>query len=131
MRPLEQGIGNFVTGLMSGSVTPFAKGGVISGGLPVPFASGGVIQSPLSFPLAADAPAWPANAALKRSFPCGEGPTAGSVSPPMAEGEGRGRASSSMCRRSTPEALRDPNLRLPRCWPAPSALANVTSEVFP
>lgn len=53
MRPLEQGIGNFVTGLMSGGVTPFAKGGVLSQGLPVPFAAGGIIQSPISFPLSA------------------------------------------------------------------------------
>lgn len=51
LRPLEQGFGNLVTGLMSGGVG-FAKGGVIRQGLPVPFASGGVIQSPISFPLA-------------------------------------------------------------------------------
>lgn len=51
LRPLEQGFGNVVTGLLSGGVG-FAKGGVLQQGLPVPFASGGVIQSPISFPLA-------------------------------------------------------------------------------
>jgi phage-related minor tail protein len=51
MRPLEQGFGNFVTGLLSGGL-PFAKGGVVQQGMPVPFASGGVIQSPIAFPLA-------------------------------------------------------------------------------
>lgn len=51
LRPLEQGFGNLVTGLMSGGVA-FAKGGVLRQGMPVPFASGGVIQSPISFPLA-------------------------------------------------------------------------------
>jgi len=51
LRPLEQGLGNLVTGLMSGGLG-FAKGGVIQRGLPVPFASGGVIQSPIAFPLA-------------------------------------------------------------------------------
>lgn len=51
LRPLEQGFGNLVTGLLSGGVG-FAKGGVIRQGLPVPFASGGIIQSPISFPLA-------------------------------------------------------------------------------
>lgn len=51
LRPLEQGFGNLVTGLLSGGM-PFAKGGVVQQGLPVPFASGGVIQSPIAFPLA-------------------------------------------------------------------------------
>jgi phage-related minor tail protein len=51
LRPLEQGFGNLVTGLLSGGLG-FAKGGVIRQGLPVPFASGGIIQSPISFPLA-------------------------------------------------------------------------------
>lgn len=51
MRPLEQGFGNLVTGLLSGGL-PFAKGGVVQQGMPVPFASGGVIQSPIAFPLA-------------------------------------------------------------------------------
>lgn len=51
LRPLEQGFGNLVTGLMSGGVA-FAKGGVLRQGMPVPFASGGVVQSPISFPLA-------------------------------------------------------------------------------
>lgn len=51
LRPLEQGFGNFVTGLVSGGLG-FAKGGVVQGGLPVPFAAGGIIQSPIAFPLA-------------------------------------------------------------------------------
>ncbi|WP_072392074.1 phage tail tape measure protein [Hyphomicrobium sp. CS1GBMeth3] len=51
LRPLEQGVGNLVTGLLSGGLG-FAKGGVVQQGLPVPFASGGVIQSPIAFPLA-------------------------------------------------------------------------------
>jgi phage-related minor tail protein len=50
LRPLEQGFGNLVTGLLSGGMG-FAKGGVVHGGLPVPFAAGGVIQSPIAFPL--------------------------------------------------------------------------------
>jgi phage-related minor tail protein len=49
--PLEQGFGNFVTGLVSGGLG-FAKGGVVQGGLPVPFAAGGIIQTPIAFPLA-------------------------------------------------------------------------------
>ena len=51
LKPLEQGFGNLVSGLMSGGIG-FAKGGVVRQGMPVPFASGGVIQSPISFPLA-------------------------------------------------------------------------------
>lgn len=51
MKPLEQGLGNVLSGLPSGGVG-FAKGGVVSGGLPVPFAKGGVIASPIGFPLA-------------------------------------------------------------------------------
>lgn len=51
LRPLEQGFGNLVAGLLSGGVG-FARGGVVSQGLPVPFAAGGVIQSPIAFPLA-------------------------------------------------------------------------------
>jgi phage-related minor tail protein len=51
LKPLEQGFGNLLGGLLSGGL-PFAKGGVIQQGMPVPFASGGVIQSPISFPLA-------------------------------------------------------------------------------
>lgn len=51
LRPLEQGFGNLVTGLLSGGIG-FAKGGVLRQGLPVPFASGGIIQSPIAFPLA-------------------------------------------------------------------------------
>lgn len=51
MRPLEQGLGGLVQGLMSG-ITPFARGGAIQNGTPVPFARGGVIASPVAFPLA-------------------------------------------------------------------------------
>ncbi len=51
LKPLEQGFGQFVTGLVSGGLG-FAKGGALKGGMPVPFASGGVIQSPIAFPLA-------------------------------------------------------------------------------
>jgi len=51
LKPVEQGLGNLVSGLMSGGVG-FAKGGVVRGSLPVPFAAGGVIQSPIAFPLA-------------------------------------------------------------------------------
>jgi phage-related minor tail protein len=51
-RPLEQGFGNFASGLLSGGLG-FAKGGVFQGGMPVPFAKGGVIQSPIAFPLGA------------------------------------------------------------------------------
>jgi phage-related minor tail protein len=50
-RPLEQGIGNLFSGLFAGGFG-FAKGGVLSRGLPVPFAGGGVIASPIAFPLA-------------------------------------------------------------------------------
>jgi phage-related minor tail protein len=51
-RPLEQGFGNFASGLLSGGLG-FATGGVFQGGMPVPFAKGGVIQSPIAFPLGA------------------------------------------------------------------------------
>jgi phage-related minor tail protein len=51
LKPVEQGFGNLVSGLLSGGLG-FAKGGVVQQGMPVPFASGGVIHSPISFPLA-------------------------------------------------------------------------------
>lgn len=51
LRPLEQGFGNLLGGLMSGAGMGFANGGVVRKGLPVPFASGGIIQSPIAFPL--------------------------------------------------------------------------------
>lgn len=51
LKPLEQGVGNLVSGLLSGGLG-FAKGGVVQQGMPVPFAAGGVIQSPIAFPLA-------------------------------------------------------------------------------
>lgn len=51
LKPLEQGIGNLFSGLLSGGLA-FANGGVIQGGMPVPFANGGVISSPIGFPLA-------------------------------------------------------------------------------
>ena len=50
-RPLEQGISSIFSNLLAGGL-PFAKGGVVQGGMPVPFASGGVIASPIAFPLA-------------------------------------------------------------------------------
>lgn len=50
LKPLEQGLGNLLSGLVSGGLG-FAKGGVVQGGLPVPFAQGGVINSPIAFPL--------------------------------------------------------------------------------
>lgn len=49
-KPLEQGFGNVLSGLVSGGFG-FAKGGAFQGGMPVPFANGGVIQSPIAFPL--------------------------------------------------------------------------------
>ena len=51
-KPLEQGFGGVLSGLLSGGLG-FAKGGVFQGGMPVPFANGGVIQSPIAFPLGA------------------------------------------------------------------------------
>lgn len=51
LKPLEQGIGNLLSGLVSGGLG-FAKGGVFQQSMPMPFASGGVIQSPIGFPLA-------------------------------------------------------------------------------
>jgi len=53
-KPLEQGLGQAFSGLISGGSFAFANGGVIKGGLPVPFASGGVIASPVAFPLGGD-----------------------------------------------------------------------------
>ena len=49
-KPLEQGLGGLVSGLLSSAV-PSAKGNVFQGGMPVPFAAGGVISSPIAFPL--------------------------------------------------------------------------------
>jgi phage-related minor tail protein len=51
-QPLQQNLGGFLQNLFTGSVTPFAKGGILQGGTPVPFAAGGVIASPIAFPLA-------------------------------------------------------------------------------
>ncbi|MGE8941221.1 phage tail tape measure protein [Leptospira interrogans] len=50
-KPLEQGVGSLIGGLLSAGIG-FAKGGVVQNALPVPFASGGVIASPVAFPLA-------------------------------------------------------------------------------
>lgn len=47
-KPLEQGLGSLLSGLLSGGL------GMAGGGaqpLPVPFAKGGVLQSPFTFPL--------------------------------------------------------------------------------
>jgi phage-related minor tail protein len=51
-KPLEQGFGGILSGLLSGGLG-FAKGSAFQGGMPVPFANGGVIQSPIAFPLGA------------------------------------------------------------------------------
>lgn len=54
-KPLEQGFSEVLSGVIGSvgpSATAFARGGVLSAGLPVPFASGGVIASPITFPLA-------------------------------------------------------------------------------
>jgi phage-related minor tail protein len=50
-KPLEQGLGQSFSGLLSGGGFGFANGGVFRGGLPVPFAAGGIIASPIAFPL--------------------------------------------------------------------------------
>jgi phage-related minor tail protein len=54
-RPLDKAIGGLFQGLFSGGPfsgsLPFARGGVLSGGVPVPFAQGGVISTPVTFPL--------------------------------------------------------------------------------
>lgn len=50
-KPLDNALSGAIGGMFSGASTPFASGGVFSGGLPVPFASGGIISSPVSFPL--------------------------------------------------------------------------------
>jgi phage-related minor tail protein len=52
-KPLEQGLGSSLSGLLSGGAggLGFASGGVFPGGVPTPFADGGVIQSPIAFPL--------------------------------------------------------------------------------
>lgn len=66
LRPLEQGIGNLLSGMFSGAFG-FAKGGAFQQGLPVPFANGGVIQSPIAFPLGGGEWGLPASAARRRS----------------------------------------------------------------
>ncbi|MEM1307267.1 MAG: phage tail tape measure protein [Pseudomonadota bacterium] len=59
LKPLENLFSNAAGGLFGGlfggsapAFTPFAKGGVVSNGLPIPFARGGVVASPVTFPLA-------------------------------------------------------------------------------
>lgn len=54
-KPLEQGIGQFITGLFTGGVTPFASGGVLPQGTPQLFARGGVVSAPAAFPLGGNA----------------------------------------------------------------------------
>ncbi len=49
MKPLEQAIGGLFSNIMS-SVTPFAKGGVVSPQVTA-FASGGVVAAPTYFPM--------------------------------------------------------------------------------
>lgn len=49
-RPIEQGLGNFVSGLFS-SALPFQKGGVFGAGSVTPFANGGVVGGPTLFPM--------------------------------------------------------------------------------
>lgn len=49
-KPLTDAIGGALAGAVTGLA--FAKGGVISRGMPVPFAEGGIIASPITFPLA-------------------------------------------------------------------------------
>ena len=73
LRPLEQGFGNLVTGLLSGGV-PFAKGGVVQHGMHVPFASGGVIQSPIAFPLAGGRHGVAGERGAEASMPLARGP---------------------------------------------------------
>jgi phage-related minor tail protein len=60
LKPLEQGLGNLLSGGLSGGggfgfngggAFAFANGGAFSQGVPIPFAAGGVIQSPIAFPL--------------------------------------------------------------------------------
>ena len=51
LRPLTNAIGGALANLVGGGLG-FAKGGVLSRGLPVPFASGGIVSSPVMFPLA-------------------------------------------------------------------------------
>lgn len=51
LRPVGNAVGTGISGLV-GNALGFAKGGMVSGGMPVPFARGGVIASPMSFPLA-------------------------------------------------------------------------------
>lgn len=55
LRPLTQGLGDVLGGMIGGGGFAFANGGVIAHGTPVPFANGGVIASPIAFPLAGGA----------------------------------------------------------------------------
>lgn len=54
LKPLEQGVGGLLEGLLSGAT--FARGGVLSGGAAGvavrPFAQGGVVAAPTYFPMA-------------------------------------------------------------------------------
>ena len=51
--PLEKGVGNLFSGLFQG--LGFAKGGAFQNGSVTPFAKGGVIASPMTFPLSGGA----------------------------------------------------------------------------
>lgn len=52
-KPLDSAISSGISNIFGGPITPFANGGVFSGGLPIPFASGGVVSRPVTFPLGA------------------------------------------------------------------------------
>lgn len=50
LQPIAQGLGGMLSGALGG-VLPFARGGVVAGGVVQPFAAGGVIAAPIAFPL--------------------------------------------------------------------------------
>lgn len=77
LRPLEQGFGSLLSGLLSsggGLSFGFANGGALSGGLPVPFANGGVVQSPIAFPMAGGLSGIAGEAGPEAIIPLSRGP---------------------------------------------------------
>lgn len=81
LKPLEQGLGQLVTGALSGGLGGgagasfgFANGGAFSQGVPVPFASGGVIQSPIAFPLGSGATGIAGERGSEAIMPLARGP---------------------------------------------------------